>query len=133
MKINVEVVVPVSADQAWHAWVSPESITRWNFASDDWCCPRAELDLVPGGKFNYRMEARDGSMGFDFEGVFTDVQAPSLLVYTIADGRTVTVRFEPDVEGTRVIEEFDADAEYSVDQQREGWQAILDNFKRLLS
>lgn len=130
MNITIQTTVKASPQKAWEAWTSPASITQWNFASEDWQCPRAQLDLRPGGTFNYRMEAKDGSMGFDFEGEFTSITPHCLIEYSMGDARKVKVEFIPDGDDTRLIETFEAEDQNSAEQQRQGWQAILDNFKK---
>jgi uncharacterized protein YndB with AHSA1/START domain len=130
MKIIVETIVHSSLDKVWKAWNTPEDIMQWNAASDDWHTPSCSVDLRPGGKFNSRMEARDGSMGFDFEGTYTKVIEHQLIEYAMSDGRTVSVRFEEVGGGVKVTEIFDADNEYPEEMQREGWQSILERFGR---
>lgn len=130
MKITIETEVKASPAVVWDAWVTPEDITRWNFAVDEWCCPKAELDLKAGGKFKYRMEAKDGSMGFDFEGTFTRVAPYDSIHFDLDDNRAVTVEFMETANGVRVVETFEAEDENSTEQQKQGWQSILDNFKR---
>lgn len=130
MKITIEVDLNVPVDQAWSAWTSPEDITAWNFASDDWCCPSARIDLTVGGKFNYRMESKDGAMGFDLEGVFTYLNLNESIHYKLDDDRQVTVEFQETSSGVKVIQSFEAEGTHTVEQQREGWQSILNNFKR---
>ena len=132
MKIAIETTVNASAEAAWTAWTSPQLITQWNFASDDWVCPRAQIDLRPGGKFNYRMEAKEGSMGFDFEGGFTAVIPHRRIEYSLGDNRNVVVEFIPEGGKTRIIESFEAEDAHSAEQQRQGWQSILNNFKNLI-
>lgn len=127
--ISVEAVVAAPLSRTWSAWTSPEDIRCWNYAIDEWCCPRATIDLVVGGKFSYRMEARDGTMGFDYEGTFTRIDQRSLIEFELGDGRKVTVRFVEVGSGTKVTETFEAEDENSAEQQRAGWQSILDNFK----
>lgn len=129
-EITIEALVEAPVERVWQRWTEPDHITQWNFASDDWCCPRAENDLTPGGRYRARMEARDGSFGFDLEGVYDEVTVHEKLSYTMTDGRRVTTVFHVDGVATRVETTFDADSEHPVDMQREGWQAILDNFKR---
>ena len=129
MEIAIETTVDAPIERVWAAWVTPDAITQWNFASDDWCCPKAEIDLVVGGKFNYRMEAKDGSIGFDFEGTFTTIDPQAVIEYALADDRQVRIRFTQTESGVRVVETFDAEDEHSAEQQRQGWQLILDNFK----
>lgn len=129
-KITVKTTVNLPVQKVWDYWTRPEHIMKWNNASDDWHTPRAENDLRTGGKFSSRMEARDGSMGFDFEGVYDEVEPHSLIAYTMADGRSVHIRFSEDKGLTQVEEVFDPEATNPVEMQRMGWQAILDNFKR---
>lgn len=127
--ITIETAVRAPVDQVWAAWTQPEHIVQWNFASDDWCCPGAEIDLSIGGKFSYRMDAKDGSMGFDFEGTFTRIEMERLIEYVLEDGRKVVITFEVSNGGTRLVESFEAENAFSGEQQRQGWQAILDNFR----
>lgn len=129
MEISIETLVNAPLNDVWNAWVVPESITAWNFAIDEWCCPSAKINLIMGGKFCYRMEAKDGSMGFDFEGTFTQIEPHKSIHYQLADNRNVTVTFLATEKGIRVIETFTAEDENSATQQREGWLAILNNFK----
>ena len=114
----------------WDMWTSPEDIKSWNFASDEWCCPNAEIDLKVGGKFSYRMEAKDGSMGFDFDGTFTKVVPCEIIEFELGDSRQVTVEFIEISDGVRVVETFEAECKHSADQQKQGWQSILNNFKK---
>jgi uncharacterized protein YndB with AHSA1/START domain len=130
MKISIETEVKASLTTVWNAWVNPEDITRWNFAIDQWHCPKADIDLAVGGKFNYRMEARDGSMGFDFGGTFTEISLHKSIRFELEDSRVVTVEFIETAEGVRVIETFDAEDEHSAEQQKQGWQSILNQFKK---
>lgn len=128
--ITVEAEITSPIEEVWKKWTTPSHIVNWNFASDDWCCPRSENDLCPGGKFNWRMEARDGSMGFDFEGVFTNVVENSLIEYEMADGRKVSITFSETGGGTLVTEIFDPEEMNPPELQKQGWQAILNNFKK---
>ena len=130
MKITVETVVQASLDKVWKAWNTPEDIIQWNAASDDWHTPRSSVDLRPGGKIWARMEARDGSMGFDFEGTYTSVIDREFIEFTMPDSRSVAVKFEEAHGAVKITETFDADNEYPIEMQREGWQSILENFKR---
>lgn len=130
MKITVETLVKANARTVWAAWNDPEAIKQWNAASDDWHTTKSELDLRIGGAFSHRMEAKDGSMGFDFEGTFTTVVEPRLIQFVMDDGRTVSVEFQEVEGGTRVRETFDADDVYDIEHQRQGWQSILNNFAR---
>jgi uncharacterized protein YndB with AHSA1/START domain len=132
MNITIEITVNAQIEKAWRAWTSPELITRWNFASDDWACPRAELDLRRGGEFKYRLEAKDGSMGFDFEGAFTAVDIKRRIEYSLGDDRKVTVDFIPEEGSTRIVETFEAEDVHSAEQQKQGWQSILGNFKKFV-
>lgn len=128
--ITVEATVNAPVEKVWTIWTSPEHITQWCAASPDWYAPRAENDVREGGKFLTRMEARDGSMGFDFNGEYTKVEQHKELEYKIADGRKVSVLFTADGNATHVKESFEAEDTHSEEMQRSGWQAILDNFKK---
>ncbi|HSJ66971.1 MAG TPA: SRPBCC family protein [Anditalea sp.] len=127
IKISVKVRAPLS--QVWRSWTSAHHIVHWNFASDTWHCPKADLELKEGGKFNYLMAAKDGSTSFDFQGTFVEIKEMNLLAYRLDDGRKVTVRFEQINDEVLVTEEFEAEESNSSDLQKKGWQAILDNFK----
>ena len=128
--ITVQTTVNAPVEKVWKLWTGPEHITKWNNASDDWHTPRASNDVRVGGKFQARMEARDGSMGFDFEGTYKTVKPNEYLEYDIADGRNVQVAFKANGDNTTVVENFEAENENSEELQRGGWQAILDNFKK---
>lgn len=129
MKITVETTVAAPIEQVWSAWTTPEDITQWNAASDDWHTPRASVDLRVGGTFSARMEARDGSAGFDFTGTYTKIE-PQRLIECEFGGRNLQVEFIPGPDGVTVRETFDAEDMHSEEEQREGWQAILDSFAR---
>ena len=129
MKITVETLVNAPVDAVWRAYTTPTDITQWNTASPDWHTPRAAVDLRVGGEFSSRMEAKDGSFGFDFAGTYTKVVPNQLLEYTFGD-RAATVEFLPGAEGVTVRVTFDAEEENSIDMQRDGWQAILESFCR---
>lgn len=129
-KITISVIVDASLSQAWKALTTPSSITKWNFASDDWCCPRAINDLRIDGSFNYRMESTDGKVGFDFEGKYTRVIPENLIEYMLGDDRKVSIEFRAIGNKTEVVEAFNAETENSPELQRTGWQAILNNFKK---
>jgi len=129
-KIKIEALINGSPDKVYQLWTEPEHITKWNFASDDWCCPSAENDLRVGGIYKSRMEAKDGSFGFDFEGRYEEVSPSGKLVSSLADGRQVETTFEEEAGSTRVTTRFDPESQNSIEMQREGWQAILDNFKK---
>ncbi len=122
----------ISADQkkVWDYYTKPEHITKWNFASPDWCCPKAENDLRPGGKYIARMEAKDGSFSSDFEAIYDTVNVPENFTYTAPNNRQVSVKFEERGDKTRVTVTFDPENENPEEMQREGWQAILNNFKK---
>ena len=128
MKITVEAAVAAPVADVWRAYTTPEDITRWNAASDDWHTPRATVDLRVGGAFCSRMEAKDGSMGFDFEGTYTKVIDQELIEYSFGD-RVAQVEFLHSPQGVVVRVTFDSEETHSEQQQRDGWQAILDNFK----
>ncbi len=130
MKITVETLVRADIDSVWKAWNDPADIVRWNAASDDWHTTRSLVDLREGGRFLSRMEARDGSAGFDFEGTYTHIAPRSLIEYRMDDGRDVRVEFLDSGEFVRVKTTFDAETENSPELQRAGWQAISDNFAR---
>lgn len=129
-KITIEVLISSDVYKVWERWTKPEHITKWNFASDDWHCPSAENDLRTGGKFKSRMEAKDGSFGFDFEGVYDDVINQKKIAYTMPDSRYVITNFENQNGKIKVTTTFDAENENPVEMQRAGWQSILDNFKK---
>lgn len=128
--ITVATTVAAPLDEVWRAWTTPADIIQWNAASEDWHTPRASVDLRPGGKFLSRMESKDGRMGFDFEGVFTRVEAHRLIEYAMSDSRKVLVTFADGPNGVSVTETFDSEPTHSLDQQRAGWQSILENFRR---
>jgi uncharacterized protein YndB with AHSA1/START domain len=128
--ITVNATVNAPVDKVWNMWSEPQHITKWNNASEDWHTPHAENDLRTGGKFSSRMEARDGSMGFDFGGTYDKVEKHKLIEYTMGDGRQVKVTFEETGGKTNVTEAFDAETQNSIELQRTGWQSILDNFKK---
>jgi uncharacterized protein YndB with AHSA1/START domain len=128
--ITVESTVKAPVEKVWKFWNGPEHITKWAYASPEWHTPRAENDLRVGGKFNSRMEAKDGSMGFDFSGVYDDVKPNEYIAYTMADGRRVSIKFTGKGNETKVIETFEAESENPIEMQRGGWQAILDNFRK---
>jgi uncharacterized protein YndB with AHSA1/START domain len=130
MKITVEALVKAPIARIWEAWNNPADIVQWNAAQDDWHTTRSTVDLREGGSFSARMEARDGSMGFDFEGTYTRVVPEERIEYRMSDGREVSVEFLQQPGGVLVRETFDAETENPAEMQRAGWQAILDNFRR---
>ena len=129
-KITVETTVKAPVEKVWKYWSTPSYITKWSNASDDWHTPFAENDLRAGGKFLSRMEARDGSFGFDFGGVYDVVKTNELIEYTMGDGRKVVINFTGNGNETKVVETFEAESINSIEMQKGGWQAILDNFKK---
>ena len=128
-KIKIEANVAAETSKVYEYYTNPEHITKWNFATNDWLCPTAENDLKPGGKYKARMEAKDGSFGFDFEAIYDEVLDQKKLTFTMPDGRQVTTEFENRDGTTQVITTFDPENTNDVEVQRAGWQAILDNFK----
>ena len=128
--IIVKTTVNAPVEKVWDIWSQPEHITQWNHASEDWHAPYAENDLREGGKFKTTMAAKDGSFGFDFEGVYTAVKKYQLIEYKIADGRKVSISFVSENHQTQLTETFEAEDINSVELQQGGWQAILDNFKK---
>jgi uncharacterized protein YndB with AHSA1/START domain len=128
--ITVETTVQTSVEKVWEFWTEPTHITKWNAASDDWHTPHAENDLRVGGKFLSRMEAKDGSFGFDFGGIYDEVLLHKVIAYTLGDGRKVNITFQGQNNETEVIVTFEAETENPIEFQQQGWQAILDNFKK---
>ena len=129
-KITIKTNIKEHISIVWEKFTNPKHIVKWNNASEDWHTTKAENDLQVGGKFVSRMEAKDGSFGFDFEGVYTTVKNNNYLEYKIADGRNVSVYFEEDNDTTTVTEVFEPENINTVEMQQVGWQAILDNFKK---
>jgi len=129
VKVTVDTIVHAPVAEVWKAYTSPSDIVKWNAASDDWHTTKASVDLRVGGSFSSRMEAKDGSFGFDFAGTYTAVVPNERIEYSFGD-RSVTVDFSETSEGVRVTISFDAESTHSIEQQRGGWQAILNNFKR---
>jgi uncharacterized protein YndB with AHSA1/START domain len=129
MKIKVETTVAAPTEQVWRAYTTPDDIEQWNAASEDWHTTKATVDLREGGAFSSRMEAKDGSMGFDFAGTYTKVVEHKLIEYSFGD-RNAQVEFRPGPDGVTVRVTFDSEQTHSVEQQQAGWQAILNNFAR---
>jgi uncharacterized protein YndB with AHSA1/START domain len=129
-RVTVRTTVNAPVEKVWKFWTSPEHITQWNNASDDWHTPRAEVDLRAGGKFLSRMEAKDGSMGFDFYGIYDSVKKNELIEYTLGDNRKVKIVFTFVDNKTEVVETFETETTNPVELQRTGWQSILNNFKK---
>ena len=128
--ITIETIVNADVKKVWSYWTEPVHITKWCQASDDWHAPHAENDLRVNGNFKTTMAAKDGSMSFDFGGVYTKVETNRAIDYTIGDGRKVGVTFTPQGNQTKVVERFEAESSNPIEMQRGGWQAILDNFKK---
>lgn len=128
--ITVQCKVNAPIETVWECWITPKHITKWNNASDDWHTPYAENDLQVGGKFKSTMASKDGTMSFDFEGVYTSVKQNEAIEYVIADGRKVRISFAVTPNGVEVIESFAPETVNSEEMQRVGWQAILNNFKK---
>jgi uncharacterized protein YndB with AHSA1/START domain len=128
--ITVRATINAPLETVWKKWTTPTDIEKWNNASEDWHTPHAENDLKPGGKFLYRMEAKDGSFGFDFEGIYSSVKPFELIEYTLGNDRNVKITFGWYGEKTTINEAFEAESENSLDMQKTGWQSILDNFKK---
>lgn len=130
LKITIEVTIEKKLEQVWNLWNEPEHIMKWNHASEDWHTVRAENELRVGGKYFYRMEAKDGSIGFDCDAVYIEVLLMKKLEYIGFGDRTVTIHFQAQGEKTRIIETFDIENENPVELQKTGWQAILNNFRK---
>ena len=130
MKIRIETTIHADIDTVWSAWNSPEDIKNWNTASDDWHTTESTVDLREGGKFSARMEAKDGSVGFDFSGTYTNVINKQRIEYSLDDDRKAVVQFSIVEDGVKVEETFESESGYSAEHQREGWQSILNNFAR---
>ena len=131
-KIEITVQVEVSADvkKVWEILTEPKHIINWNFASDDWACPKAENNLRVGGNYIYRMEAKDGSFGFDFGGTYKEIETFKKLLSTLGDGRKLEIFLEETKGLTTITETFETEDENSVELQRNGWQSILNNLKK---
>lgn len=128
--ITIQTTVNAPMEKIWEFWNKPEHITKWAYADESWEAPNAENDLRTGGKFKTRMEAKDKSAGFDFEGTYTVVEEHALIEYDMPDGRHVKYEFSTTPEGVKIVGSFDPEQENSLELQRAGWQAILDNFKK---
>ena len=129
-KITIQTIISANTKKVWDLYTLPEHITKWNFASDDWQCPKASNDMQVGGKYFARMEAKDGSFGFDFEAIYDEIIIGEKLVYTMGDARKVIATFNSMDDKTEVTVIFDAEGENSLEMQKEGWQSILNNFKK---
>lgn len=131
-RVTVETIVHTSIEKAWRYWTEPEHIKKWNNASDDWHTPAAANDLRVGGKFLTRMEAKDGSFGFDFGGVYDEVKLYEVISYTLGDGRKVEITFINLGNDTKIIESFEPENENPIELQQGGWQSIMDNYKKYI-
>jgi len=129
-KIEIRTTIKASQEAVWNSYTNPEHIMKWNSASDDWHSPHAENDLKAGGRFLYRMEAKDGSYGFDFTGKFDEIDPLNHIAYTLDDERKVDVIFNQQGDQVEVVQTFEAEDSHSIEDQRSGWQAILDNFMK---
>lgn len=128
--ITIQATVNAPVEKVWKYWNEAEHITRWAFASPDWHTPKAENDLRVDGKFSTTMAAKDGSVSFDFAGIYTKVEKHNSIEYTMADGRKVKISFTAEGNQTKVVETFEPENENPADMQQEGWQAILNNFRK---
>lgn len=128
-KVTVQAIIQAPIEKVWRCWTEPEHIMKWNQASEDWHAPKAENDLRVGGKFVTRMEAKDGSAGFDFGGVYDVVKQYEAISYTMGDGRRVDITFTDQGNETKVVEIFDAESTHPIEFQQAGWQSIMNNFK----
>lgn len=128
-KISIRTTISADKQKVWNYYTQPEHITQWNFADPSWHCPTATNDLKVGGKYVARMEAKDGSFGFDFDAVYTEINQGNSFTYEFG-GRFATVEFKETNGQTEITVTFDPEKENSIDLQRQGWQAILDNFKK---
>ncbi len=128
--ITISAVISCSKQTAWEYYTQPQHIVNWNFASDDWECPSATNNLTPGGKYTTRMQAKDGSFGFDLEAIYTEVIAHEKICYSLYDDRAVEILFSDVDGGTEVTLHFEAESENPREMQQQGWQAILNNFKK---
>lgn len=130
VKITVQTTVNATIEKVWKIWTTPNDILHWNNASEDWHTTKAENDLKVGGKFSYRMEAKDGSFGFDFEGIYDTVKTNELIAYTMADGRKSIITFKQQGNNINISQTFEAETENTIELQKNGWQAIMNNFKK---
>jgi len=127
LEVSVQIAAPLS--EVWNKWTQAEHVVNWNFAHESWCCPKAEVDFRVGGASNYRMEAKDGSFGFDLKATFLDLQFPSYIASQLEDGRGVEVQFIEGENGVLLKQRFEPESENPLDLQQQGWQAILNQFK----
>lgn len=132
IKITVQTSVNATIEKVWKIWTTPNDILHWNNASEDWHTTKAENDLKVGGKFSYQMEAKDGSFGFDFEGIYDTVKTNELIAYTMADGRKSIITFKQQGKNINISQTFEAETENTIELQKNGWQAIMNNFKKYI-
>lgn len=130
--IIVKTSIKSSLEKVWEYWTQPQHIMNWNFASDEWHCPKAENNLNVGEKFSYTMAAKNGEMSFDFQGIYTNINDFSQIEYEISDGRKVIITFEELENEVEITESFDPENIHPEEFQQQGWQAILDNFKKYI-
>jgi len=128
-KIRIDAIIDASPEKAWDYYTEPQHITKWNFADPSWHCPSASNDMRVGGLYSARMEAKDGSFGFDLNATYEDVQKGKEFTFVLEDGRKVNVQFIPADEKTELIVEFDPEQQNTRERQRDGWNAILQNYK----
>ena len=128
--ISISTRVQAPIEKVWEFWTKPAHIVNWNFASDDWCCPHATNDLAPQKKFSWRMESEDGKIRFDFEGIYDQIDEHQLIRYHLEDGRNVEIQFIQKEDEIEMRENFETEDQHTAEQQRAGWQAILENFKK---
>lgn len=129
MQIKISTTIEESIDTVWNRWARPEHIVNWNFATDEWQCPEASNNLIPNGTFSWRMEAKDGSMGFDFSGKYLKILEHQKIEAELDDGRKWNITFRVNNDNVEIEEVFDADENAPIEMQKQGWQAILENFK----
>jgi uncharacterized protein YndB with AHSA1/START domain len=127
LEVSVQIAAPLS--EVWNKWTQAEHVVNWNFAHESWCCPKAEVDFRVGGASNYRMEAKDGSFGFDLKATFLELQFPSYIASQLEDARGVEVQFIEGENGVLLKQRFEPESENPLDLQQQGWQAILNQFK----
>jgi uncharacterized protein YndB with AHSA1/START domain len=128
--IEVKATINAPLNQVWEKWTQAKHVIHWNFAHESWCCPSAEVDFKEGGSSNYRMEAKDGSFGFDLIAIFTAIIPQELIASSLEDGRKVEVKFASNGQQTILVQRFEPETENTLELQQQGWQAILDQFKR---
>ncbi len=133
MMVTIQATISADTNKTWDFYTKPEHIIHWNFASDDWCCPTASNDMQVGGKYHARMEAKDGSFGFDFQAIYTDIKIGKEFSYRMLDDRETKVQFSETKNGTEIVVTFAPENENPIEMQRDGWQAILDNFKKYVA